>query len=750
MKPADVLVTHHRINLQATGSEQLLEHPLTTTDIKELCNDLKVLGKRDLGSLLKWRMKIIRERERAERAARKAAEEAGKALATQGKAKKAPQAAPQAATTGGQQDLDDAIAELLDGTPPKTTGGEAEAEEASGSEAEAAEEELERELTEQVEKRRRADRKEQKKMMERQKKAEWRKKMSLHSAKMVQDQPELWRATPKSLQAMEALENGEAYVNPEDIDADESEIEDEAPPVHDSDSDEGLDRLARMEVDIAVDMQLRKMRMEDKHRATVQRANKKKKETRRQRVMAAWAGELSAFNDQLDQQAAAEHALRDKDPEDDDDSELDLQELREYQNFLTSSGKEGVDSDALQALAEGPDGDYGRGAAEARIKADKGADAGGEEDDDEEPANEALALEDSKELAEDTQKADNRAARWFSQDIFKGLSSSSSATGKIIPLDRDSDVEASDGDDQIREVDESQLPKLPLTDKERRKLKRKKEKERLEKLGKKPKLDEAEKGPLEIAPMEPPKPLVPASKFEKPTDPKELAETLALGSLLVESKKSRMELIDAAYNRYTFDLNPALPDWFTEDEDKHNRPELPISRELMNQFRAKLREINARPIRKVAEARARKKRRLQKRLEKLRSTAMSLADSGEMSETAKARQMRKAMNKLAKQDQRKVTTVAIKKGGGGKRMERGKVPKGAKVKIVDKRMKSDRRGEKKAAKRNKAGHKLQQKKVMQKKSLRRGAGGPKGGGAALKKGKPKQARGSKGIHGDRA
>merc|ERR1712066_586948 len=102
-----------------------------------------------------------------------------------------------------------------------------------------------------------------------------------------------------------------------------------------------------------------------------------------------------------------------------------------------------------------------------------------------------------------------------------------------------------------------------------------------------------------------------------------------------------------------------LPDWFTEEENKYNKPELPISKELMAQFRAKLREINARPIRKVAEARARKKRRLQKRLEKLRSTATSLADTADMSESAKARHMRRAVSKMARQDQRKVSVVAI-------------------------------------------------------------------------------------------
>merc|ERR1719401_2919246 len=133
-----------------------------------------------------------------------------------------------------------------------------------------------------------------------------------------------------------------------------------------------------------------------------------------------------------------------------------------------------------------------------------------------------------------------------------------------------------------------------------------------------------------------------------------------------------------------------------------------------------MREINARPIRKVAEARARKKRRLNKRLEKLRSTAMSLADASDMSEHAKAKQMKKMVQKLGKQDERKVTVVAIKKGGGGKRVEK-KAPKGAKVKVVDRRMKSDMRGLKKAAQRNKSKTKAMNRKQAKKKQAKQGA-----------------------------
>merc|ERR1712060_409586 len=247
-----------------------------------------------------------------------------------------------------------------------------------------------------------------------------------------------------------------------------------------------------------------------------------------------------------------------------------------------------------------------------------------------------------------------------------------------------------------------------------RQLKRKRDAERKGKSK-----EEEDNRPMEIAPLEAPQPLVPV-KNQKPSDPQELAETLALGSLMVDSKKSRMDLIDAAYNRWTFDADSGLPDWFTEDENKHNKPELPISKELMAQFRAKLREINARPIRKVTEAKARKRRRLQKRLEKLRSTAMSL---GDMSEVAKARQMRKAISKAARAEERKVQVIGIKKGGGGINTTKGKVPKGAKVKVVDKRMKSDRRGEKKAAAFNKRRQKTLNKKQNRKKQASGGGGG---------------------------
>jgi len=724
-KPAELLIAGHQMDFEGEENEELKSHPSTTDEILEICQDLKVAGKRDLSFLLKWRMKIIREKEKIEREAKKEAEKVALAV----KSKSAAQMigaegqkakAAKSAKEGVQNDVDDAIASFLDGVT-EPDGDEADDGEDSEEDSEEAEAKITEELDDLVEKRRKEERIDAKKTAARQKKAEWRKKLSLNVHQNPQDEPELLRAS--NLRSIQALEEQDDYIDPA-AESDEEASDDEEDG--DSASDEELDRYARMEVDLAVAHALGKAKEGSKIRKRAQREMKGKKETRRQKVMAAWAGELGAFNEALDQRAYQQHLADQKldsdeegdDDDDDDDDEADLKTLRLKQ----SAGRfDGIDGGAMESSLAGPEPSVAAKQLldelkEKRAKAENRV-ALQDDDDDE---NTALMPASDDQLREQ-----HRASRWFSQDIFKNVGSSTSSG--IIPLDRDSEDE--DGEDaKMVEAADKDLPKLPLTDKEKRKLKRKKEEERLEKLGKKPKKEDTR--PMEVAPLEAPKPLVTTGP-QKPSDPRELAETLALGSLLIDSKKSRMDLIDAAYNRYTFDGDECLPDWFTEDENKHNKPELPITKEMMAQWRAKLREINARPIRKVAEAKARKKRRLKLRLDKLRKTAMSLADTPDMSETAKARLMRKQLSRAMSQDQRSVTTVAIAKGGGGKRgkKEKGKTPPGAKVKVVDKRMKSDRRSEMRAAKRGGGKARAKNRKQMiRKQNQKKGGGGKKNSG----------------------
>ena len=53
-----------------------------------------------------------------------------------------------------------------------------------------------------------------------------------------------------------------------------------------------------------------------------------------------------------------------------------------------------------------------------------------------------------------------------------------------------------------------------------------------------------------------------------------------------------------------------LPKWFIDEEKQHCRASLPVTKELVERYKAKMKEIDQRPTKKVAEAKARKKRRV--------------------------------------------------------------------------------------------------------------------------------------------
>jgi AdoMet-dependent rRNA methyltransferase SPB1 len=91
------------------------------------------------------------------------------------------------------------------------------------------------------------------------------------------------------------------------------------------------------------------------------------------------------------------------------------------------------------------------------------------------------------------------------------------------------------------------------------------------------------------------------------------AVEMAIGETMVNSKKAKRDLIDSTYNRYsTFENDSELPKWFVEDEEKNYRRDVVVPRQVLNDYRKKFEDINARPIKKVVEAQARKKRRVKK------------------------------------------------------------------------------------------------------------------------------------------
>lgn len=62
--------------------------------------------------------------------------------------------------------------------------------------------------------------------------------------------------------------------------------------------------------------------------------------------------------------------------------------------------------------------------------------------------------------------------------------------------------------------------------------------------------------------------------------------------------------------------------------------------ELVQQYRDRMKEINVRPIKKVVEAKARKKRRSIRRLEKARKKADTISETMGISDYDKAQQIR--------------------------------------------------------------------------------------------------------------
>ena len=79
--------------------------------------------------------------------------------------------------------------------------------------------------------------------------------------------------------------------------------------------------------------------------------------------------------------------------------------------------------------------------------------------------------------------------------------------------------------------------------------------------------------------------------------------------MLVNRQKSKTDLINDGFTRYSLNSKEGLPSWFLDDESKHYKANIPVTKEAITALRNKLRSLDARPIKKIAEAKARKKLR---------------------------------------------------------------------------------------------------------------------------------------------
>lgn len=178
------------------------------------------------------------------------------------------------------------------------------------------------------------------------------------------------------------------------------------------------------------------------------------------------------------------------------------------------------------------------------------------------------------------------------------------------------------------------------------------------------------------------------------------AEAMALAQSIATGAKTSADLTDDGFNKYTFRDVDGLPDWFLDDEGKHSKPQRPITAAAAAAIKEKLRALNARPIKKVREARSRKKFKAAQRLEKLKKKSAMLVDEGGMSEKDKATTIAKLMAKASKRKPREKVKLVVATGGNRGISGRPRGVKG-KYKIVDKRLKKDVRAEKRLAKKKK-------------------------------------------------
>lgn len=177
-------------------------------------------------------------------------------------------------------------------------------------------------------------------------------------------------------------------------------------------------------------------------------------------------------------------------------------------------------------------------------------------------------------------------------------------------------------------------------------------------------------------------------------------EAMTLAHQLALGQKTKHDLVDEGFNKYSFRDSENLPDWFLDEEKQHSKINRPITKEAAIAIKEKMKALNARPIKKVAEAKARKKMRSLARLEKIKRKAGVIVEDGDKSEKDKAEEIAKLMRKVSKKQKTKPRVTLVYASGKNK-AQSGR-PKGikGKYKMVDGVMKNEQRALRRIAKKH--------------------------------------------------
>ncbi|KAJ1794676.1 AdoMet-dependent rRNA methyltransferase spb1, partial [Coemansia sp. RSA 1938] len=322
----------------------------------------------------------------------------------------------------------------------------------------------------------------------------------------------------------------------------------------------------------------------------------------------------------------------------------------------------------------------------SNVESDAGSDSdSAESGDDEDIRSMMQAAKESKKQkaqAKNSVVLAGRAAMWFDQPVFKGVGvglddvTDDESNSSAMDIDSESEMPIVDGrkrkhqavDDAGSEIDSDDSFEVTLGDE-----------------------DEGDPNDVELKDEER------QADFDLATP-----EAMTMVRDLVNRKTTKDGLIDKHFNRRAFNETEGLPEWFVDDESLHSKTSLPVSKEAVRMMREKLKALDARPIKKVAEAMARKKMRAAKNIAKIHKKAESVIANDEMTEAEKARSINRMVNRATKaKPKEKVTLVVARNGNRG---VQGR-PKGVKgrYRMVDPRMKADLRAVKAREKRKKKG-----------------------------------------------
>jgi len=183
-------------------------------------------------------------------------------------------------------------------------------------------------------------------------------------------------------------------------------------------------------------------------------------------------------------------------------------------------------------------------------------------------------------------------------------------------------------------------------------------------------------------------------KRKKKTKTKKMVltpEELALGQEMIKSKKTRRDIMDQGWNRFMFDdKDKDLPEWFVKEEEFHMRIHPDVDPEVVQFYKNRQQDVNVKTIKKVVEAKARKKRLLSKRLNKAKKKASALIENEDLGSREKSNEIKKMYKKAYAAVKPKETQYVVAKKFTAN--ARAKRPAGCKgpYKQVDPRMKKDK------------------------------------------------------------